>query len=204
MNKPKTTGVGVKDESILVVRRTDICSSALWTGYEKSDFKHELTQIQEKGLFMSRNVAELDPSYKQIIPYLIFRCGDQYFLMQRRKNATEQRLALKYTLGIGGHLRQEDLAGKTIFEWALREFHEEVDYAGQMTTQPLGIINDDATDVGKVHLGFAFLIEGDSPIITVKSELKSGVLVSAQDLKTIYYDSLETWSQIAFQLICDL
>ena len=198
MNKVK------KQESILVVQREDICTSALWTGYQKSDFSQELITIKNKAIFMPRDIAEESPKYKQIIPYLIFKYQDSYFLMQRKKSTTEQRLALKYTLGIGGHLREEDLAGVTIFDWALREFYEEVNYTGSMTTTALGIINDDATDVGKVHIGFAFLLEGNSPDISIKSELKSGNLVSLHDLKTIYYDSLETWSQIAYQLLCDL
>jgi predicted NUDIX family phosphoesterase len=150
--------------------------------------------IQQKQCFIPRAQAEQDPTYKQIIPYLIFTYDKQYFLMQRRAKASEQRLACKYSLGIGGHLRKQDMVGKTIFEWAQREFEEEVSYDGNLTIAPLGVLNDDSSEVGRVHTGFALLLQGDSPRITIKSELESGELVPFDECKT-RYAQLETWSQ---------
>jgi len=49
-------------------------------------------------------------------------------------------------------------------------------------------------DVGKVHIGFVFLLEGNSPEISVKSELQSGQLARLEDLITSK-DRMETWSQ---------
>ena len=61
-------------------------------------------------------------TYKQIIPYMIFEYADNYFLMERKSTASEQRLKSKLSLGIGGHIRQEDLDGGTIFDWASENF----------------------------------------------------------------------------------
>ena len=191
-----------KPESILVVKRTDICSEKLWTGVKKTDLSAEMIAIEKNKIFMPRPDAENDPRFKQIIPYLIFTHNDKYFLMQRQAHATEQRLASKYTLGIGGHLREEDMEGTTIFDWALREFHEEVAYNGTITVTPLGVINDDSTEVGKVHIGFAFLLTGSSDQISVKSELKSGKLVTLEECYE-YYQNLETWSQMVYGLIAN-
>ena len=79
---------------------------------------------------------------------------NHYFLMQRKSDASESRLRNKLTVGIGGHIRQEDLSSfdeasadkqeHSLFAWALREFHEEVNYAGNLKVLPLGIINDDS------------------------------------------------------------
>ncbi len=194
----KNKHIQQKPESILVVKRTDICSEELWTGYTPSDLKNELIAVQNKRVFMPRPEAEINPEYKQIIPYLIFTHENKYFLMQRRATASEQRLASKYSFGIGGHLREEDMHGNSFFDWALREFHEEIAYSGTLTAQPLGIINDDSTDVGKVHIGFVILLTGNSADITIKSELKSGQLLTLEECE-YYYQNMETWSQMVYE-----
>ena len=144
---------------------------------------------------------EVDPAYKQIIPYLVFEHNNNYFLMQRRSTASETRLRNKLTLGIGGHIRQEDMEQEnSLFAWATREFHEEVDYAGKLTVTPLGILNDDSDDVGKVHIGFVFLLSGDSSNIAIKSELKSGVLVPLSEC-IAQYELMESWSQFVVDFL---
>ena len=189
-----------QDEHILVVKRNHLFPDAAWQGLQQVDFTNWLNIIQERKEFLPRSIMENDPTYKQIIPYLVFRHNDRYFLMQRQAKASEQRLASKYSLGIGGHIRQEDLGSSDIFTWAQREFHEEVNYAGKLEIQPLGILNDDSNEVGKVHLGFVLLLKGDSDQISVKSELKSGQLLSLEQCKQ-YTESMESWSQFVFEFL---
>lgn len=190
------------DEQILVIKRTDFFphESECWQGLKKVDFDHYLTIIQEKKQFLPRSLMELDPRYKQIIPYLIFQHEDRYFLMQRQAKASETRLQNKYTLGIGGHIRQEDLTSASIFDWACREFHEEVSYNGTLAIESLGILNDDSNSVGQVHIGFVLLLKGDSDAISVKSELKSGTLLNLEECKKIA-PHLESWSQIVLNFL---
>ncbi len=188
------------NENILVVKRTTLFPLQAPQGLV-SDTQQYLSTITQAQEFLPRARMEEDENYKQIIPYLIFKHTDRYFLMQRASTSSEQRLKNKYSLGIGGHMRQEDMAqGATIFDWAQREFHEEIDYQGSFTIRTLGILNDDTNPVGKVHLGLVLLLEGDSHQIKVKSELKSGQLVSLEECKAIY-NSLESWSQIIFDAI---
>ncbi|HLJ31189.1 MAG TPA: hypothetical protein VKU36_02015 [Candidatus Babeliales bacterium] len=194
------------DEHILVVRRAHLFTSEqAWHGLKEVNFDDYLHVINHRKEFHPRSLMEVDPVYKQIIPYLIFVHDNRYFLMQRKSDASESRLRNKLTLGIGGHIREEDMSENSpcppklsakdgLFAWALREFHEEVNYAGNVKVEPLGIINDDSNDVGKVHIGFALLLRGDSPDISVKSELKSGMLVSLDDCR-IQKESMESWSQ---------
>lgn len=183
------------EEHILVVKREILFQKESWQGLKLIDCDSYLELIKKNQEFHPRNAMESDLAYKQIIPYLIFTYEDKYFLMQRQSKATEQRLQNKYSLGIGGHIRQEDLTSNSIIDWARREFEEEVSYSGLYTVEPLGILNDDSNDVGKVHAGFVFLLKGDSPNISVKSELKNGNLLTLQECKD-FYDSMETWSQI--------
>ena len=181
------------DEHILVVKRSHLFPNGDWHGFQQVDFEHYLHIINHKKEFHPRSIMETDPTYKQIIPYLIFEHNNIYFLMQRRSTASETRLRNKLTLGIGGHIRQEDITEDSLFAWATREFHEEVHYTGNLTVKPLGMLNDDSDDVGKVHIGFVFLLNGDSGDISIKSELKSGTLVSLDECAA-QKDYMESWS----------
>ncbi|MGE0206557.1 MAG: hypothetical protein AB7R69_01785 [Candidatus Babeliales bacterium] len=190
------------DEQILVIKRESLFKkNAAWSGIQAVDFDEYLTLIQEKKEFLPRSLMEQDPTYKQIIPYLVFSHNNRYFLMQRTAQATEQRLQNKYSLGIGGHIRQEDMENSSsLFDWAKREFHEEVLYQDSFTIQPLGILNDDSNAVGQVHIGFVFLLEGTSENISVKSELKSGQLLTIQEMQQ-FVPNMESWSQMVYEFL---
>jgi len=187
------------NEYILVVKREFLFSRGEWQGLKVVDFDSYIDIIQKNKEFLPREHMETNPAFKQIIPYLIFKYEHRYFLMQRQSKASETRLQNKYTLGIGGHIRQEDLQeGSSIFDWARREFHEEINYYGTLKITPIGILNDDSNEVGKVHIGFVLLLEGDSNQISIKSELKSGFLLPLDECQMLTH-SMETWSQIAMK-----
>lgn len=201
INTQAQTPPAFHDEQILVVKRSHLFASEFWQGLKKINFESYIEIINTNKEFLPRSIMETDPAYKQIIPYLIFEHENRYFLMQRQAKASEQRLQNKFSLGIGGHIRHEDLQeGTSIFDWAKREFHEEVNYSGNLEIEPLGILNDDSNDVGKVHIGFVLLLHGDSAHISVKSELKSGQLVSLQECKS-YENRLESWSKSVFEAL---
>ena len=187
-------------ENILVVKRSTLFSVPAPQGLlaYRPNYLDIINQAKE---FLPRPEMEEDTTYKQIIPYLIFRYKDGYFLMQRCSTSSEQRLKNKYSLGIGGHMRQEDMKeGATIFDWAQREFKEEIDYNGNCTVTPLGLLNDDSNAVGQVHVGLVLLLEGDSADIKVRSELKSGQLYTLDECRGFYSD-MESWSQIVFDYL---
>lgn len=183
------------DEHILVVKRDLIFQyDQPWHGLKQCDYDWYLWAIEHYGQFHSRIAMENDPQYKQIIPYLVFTHEDSVFVVERKATASEQRLASKLSVGIGGHIRQEDILGSTIFDWAHREFNEEVSYHDSFTFEPLGIVNDDTNSVGQVHLGFVFLVRGSTPNITIKSELKHGQLVPYASIADT--SRFEPWSQM--------
>ena len=183
------------EEHILVVKRELLFPEGAWHGIKQVDSNQYMAIINTHKEFHPRSIMETDPRYKQIIPYMIFKHNDSYFLMQRKAKASETRLQNKYTLGIGGHMRQTDLTGSTtIFDWARREFDEEVHYTGTLDIQFLGILNDDSNPVGQVHIGLVLLLTGDSSTISVKEELQSGILATLPECQE-HYDNLESWSQ---------
>jgi len=198
--KPQKITPLKKDEKILVVAREKIIPTPGWHGIKSTNFDPCLQIINQEKQFLWRSQMEQDPTYKQIIPYLIFTHQNKYFLMQRKGTASEQRLKNKYSLGIGGHIRQEDMTSESISDWAKREFHEEVNYAGKLEIEPVGILNDDSNAVGRVHLGLVLLLKGDSEAISVRSELKNGKLASLKECELLE-DSLESWSQEVFKTL---
>ena len=188
-------------EQILVVKRSILFPDEnAWHGINNTNIESIVATITNNQEYIERAGAETNQLYKQIIPYMIFTFGDRYFVMQRKATASEQRLAGKLSLGIGGHMNQEDMHGKTIFDWAQREFEEEVSYTGNLKITTLGVLNDDTNDVGKVHLGLVLLLKGDNDQIAIKSEHKSGVLLTKQECLD-KFDQFEGWSQHILQIL---
>jgi predicted NUDIX family phosphoesterase len=187
-----------QDEKILVVAKKNLFSDTTFTGFlPLNNFDQYEKTINLHKEFLWRSAMENDPTYKQVCPYLIFNHADKFFIMQRKSSATEQRLKSKYTLGSGGHLREGDVEGRSIAAWAEREFDEEIFYQGSYTVHPFGIINDESNLVGQVHIGFVFILKGDSDNIQIKSELKRGSLMTL-DQCTELYGAMEPWSQLLF------
>lgn len=184
-----------ESEQILVVPRSSISDHLCQKGVTKVDPTTLKNIVENNSVFIPRGQAEVDPNFKQIIPYLIFNFADQLFLMRRSKEASEKRLADKFSLGIGGHLRQEDLTGDDIFLWAQREFTEEVEFKSSVNPKLIGLINDDTNSVGQVHTGIVWMVQANSPEISVKEELASGNLVTLSECQSVY-EQLESWSQI--------
>ena len=205
MNPPqlvKNTTTTAPHEDILVIPRSEaFMHEQPWHGISSKNINSFLQTVAHKKEFLPRALMEQDPRYKQIIPYLIFTHGNRYFLMQRKATASEQRLKNKFSLGIGGHVRSEDVAGNdSLFDWARREFHEEINYSGTFSITTLGLLNDDSNPVGEVHIGLVLLLQGDSADISIKSELKSGFLATVDEC-TQHYDSMESWSQLVFDFL---
>lgn len=183
------------NEEIVAIKRSLLFSHEVaWHGIRKVDIALYTSLIQHHHEYVLRGLAENDVNYKQIIPYVVFKYQDTYFLMQRDAHATDSRLSSKYTLGIGGHLQKNDIINRDLLEWGAREFEEEVDYTGELSYEILGILNDDSNDVGKVHIGIVICATGTSDAISVKSELTQGTLVNLETCLA-HFKKLESWSQ---------
>lgn len=190
------------DEEILVIKCATLFQEIpTWQGINP-DTQQIMNIITNSSNFMPRSRAETNQSFKQIIPYMLFMFENKLFVMQRKSSASEQRLASKFSLGIGGHVRQEDITNNNIIDWANREFEEEVTYQGSKTIQILGVLNDDSNDVGQVHLGLILLVHADSSTISINDEHKSGILLTRGECMALA-PQMETWSQICFKFLLD-
>jgi predicted NUDIX family phosphoesterase len=153
---------------------------------------------------MARDSVENDPAFQQIIPYVVFRHDNQYFLTHRLRASSERRLRKQYSLGIGGHINPGDLeAGDPILDGLKREWSEEVVYEGSFEAKLLGLLNDESSPVSKVHLGVVFLVDGDSPNISIRETDKlAGELLTLEEMR-IYYLGMESWSQMVYDRLAE-
>jgi predicted NUDIX family phosphoesterase len=162
----------------------------------------------EHNLFVTRAIAEIDYARKQLIPYVVLRFKDSVFAYVRGKKSTETRLVSFKSIGVGGHIEPADQSlfssdRDMYLEAARREVSEEVRLDSQYHESIVALINDDSTDVGKVHLGIMHIWDLAEPKVTKREGLitQSG-FVSIESLKA-NLEELETWSQIALQALDD-
>ncbi|HEV8339055.1 MAG TPA: hypothetical protein VGR25_05280 [bacterium] len=184
-------------EPILVVRRPLLLISEALHGFHSGDAEAYVDRIRRHGEFRPRASVEEDPSLKQIIPYLILRYGERIFLFQRSARGAEPRLHGRFSIGVGGHVTQEDFDDDDLLMAGLRrELDEELIVAGGWTARPVGVLNDDQTPVGSVHFGVVYVVDTEGPEIRVREEDRlTGRLASAPEVRAAQ-DSMETWSQL--------
>jgi predicted NUDIX family phosphoesterase len=150
---------------------------------------------------MERPAAELDPTHKQLIPYSIFHHEGRYLCYTRGGKSGEKRLVSKRSVGIGGHINPVDQShdglGETMYFNSIeREITEELVIGGTHTQSVIGLINDDSSEVGSVHLGVVHRFELSSADVSSNEDaIQDLQFFTLAELKT-KYDELEAWSQI--------
>ncbi|AEJ18265.1 NUDIX domain-containing protein [Gracilinema caldarium] len=176
--------------------------------------EHTAFQAMQRGgaAFIIRRQAEQDPSYKQLIPYCILQDPEGRFLCYPRQG-TEKRLHGLYSLGIGGHINPEDAVlqddqidvERTVMRALVREASEEAGLQGHgMKSQFRGLIHEERSPVGMVHLGLVYTIQTRSELLKPGEELAGSLWLSPEALKEKLETesaSLETWSTLALELI---
>jgi predicted NUDIX family phosphoesterase len=190
----------VTEELVYVVPRETILGNGTWHGVRTADTDEFLAVVAAHGRFEPRPAMESDPSFKQIIPYLVLRDGERYFLMRRTRAGGDARLHDAWSIGVGGHVNpgDGDLAGGLLREWT-----EELvaDFVPEFRL--VGLLNDDTTDVGRVHLGAVYLAEaGGRPVAIRETDKLSGAFASPAQVEEVA-DRLETWSRLAFEFVED-
>lgn len=158
--------------------------------------------------FLVRDRAEKDHEYKQLIPYVVLRFGESVFSYVRGKKSSEARLVAMRSIGVGGHIEPADQSlfssdHDMYLEAARREVDEEVRLDSSYHESIVALINDDSTEVGKVHLGIMHIWDLAEPKVTKREGLitQSG-FVPIESLKA-NLEELETWSRIALQVLDD-
>ena len=152
------------------------------------------------GSYRPRPAMEQDPSFKQLIPYCIFRFEDQIFYYRRSKGTGEGRLHGKRSIGGGGHISSEDQAAASPYLQAMqREIAEEVFLESGYRQSCVGLLNDDESEVGKVHLGVVHIFDLDEPkVLPRETTMIETGFATVNDLAEDI-DSFETWSQLCLR-----
>ena len=191
-----------EDESVLVIKRELFDEIGTFQGISTEIDKYLPAFLNPRNnFFIHRELAEDDPTHKQIIPYAIFKHGDKFLKYLRGKKSGEQRLASKSSIGIGGHINQDDfnsssLEKDTYLTGIEREINEELIINCDYNNLPIALINDDSNDVGQVHLGVVHLFDLESDQVEAgEANIENLEFLSSEDLLR-EKDNLESWSQI--------
>ena len=197
------------EEHILVVPEPVINEIGQVDGFE-ADVDRFLGPIlaSDQLSFQPRGPMETDPSFKQLIPYVLLQWTNEQgevmlFTYTRGGGSGEKRLHAKRSVGIGGHISQEDAVdGADPYTTGMqREIAEEIKLDSGYTETREGLLYDPSNDVGKVHLGVVHRFVLESPNVeSNEDDLAEGGFVSVAELKQDM-ERLETWSQLAIKAL---
>jgi predicted NUDIX family phosphoesterase len=195
------------DENILVIKRSLFDELGSFQGLNFETEKY-LGVILSRGnnFFLPRAQAESDPAYKQIIPYALIAFEDRVLYYVRGKKAGEQRLVAKGSIGIGGRMNEGD---ESLFAWdeqayragVEREVNEEIKIDAQFEDRIVALLNDDTTDVGRVHLGIVHVFKLPGPKVEKREAMITNLAFLTKAELRARRDSLESWSQICVDLL---
>ncbi|MDQ6654820.1 MAG: hypothetical protein M3Y80_03280 [Verrucomicrobiota bacterium] len=192
----------VADENVLVVRRSLFDDLGSFHGL-KFEPQNYLGALLSRGnnFFLPRAQAENDPTHKQIIPYALIVHGERVLHYVRGKKAGEQRLVSKGSIGIGGHMNDAD---ESLFAWdeaayragVEREVHEELKIDTTFDDRIVALLNDDTTEVGRVHLGIVHVLRLAEPKVQKRESMITNLEFLTREELQARHDQLETWSQL--------
>lgn len=186
------------DERVLVIPTERYRAAGYFHGFKAADAGYRDAILDPSAFqFRPRSDVETDPSFKQLIPYVVLKCGDKVFHYRRGSSGTEKRLQALRSVGIGGHISESDAAGGAdVYRTGmLREVTEEVSIETAWTDAVLGFINDDRTPVGSVHLGVVHLFVLARPDAESREDALADADFAPLAELAARADEFETWSQ---------
>jgi predicted NUDIX family phosphoesterase len=193
-------------ERVLVVPAAELDRLGRFQGFH-SDADRYLSVLlrPENTSFRPRSQVETDPSFKQIIPYVVIRSRESVFCYTRGGSQGEARLHRLRSLGVGGHVDEADAEGRCGFDAydvaMRRELAEEVEVRSPGVLRLAGLINDDATPVGEVHLGVVHIYDLDEPEVSPReSGLADAGFAPIPDLAADR-ERFETWSRFCIDAL---
>lgn len=198
------TGASKHEERVLGLPTDRFHSAGLFQGFRPFDAALFAVLLDPAYLeYRARGHAEVDPSFKQLIPYVVLRHQGRLFQYTRGKHGAEARLRAKRSVGIGGHISlHEDAASADPYRAGMmRELAEEVCIDTAYRESMFGLINDDSTPVGTVHLGVVHLLDLDEPRVAA---LEPGIVDAGfEPLPALQtrLSEFESWSQFVIHAL---
>lgn len=186
------------DEKVLVIPTARFREAGYFNGYLRASPSYTAAILDPAWFqFRPRSEVETDPEFKQLIPYLVLKHGGDLFHYRRGSVGAEKRLQAMRSIGIGGHIGEEDARGSDdpYRTGMMRELLEEVAIGGTWTEHFLGFINDDSLAVGRVHLGVVHLFELSNADVRAREEALSDSGFAPIKELVKQAEQFETWSQ---------
>jgi predicted NUDIX family phosphoesterase/dephospho-CoA kinase len=204
-----------RKEDVLVIETERLKKIGLFNGIKSNGINKYLKVILDKNStrFVPRLKAEIDFSHKQILSYVIVE-KNNFVLRFVRGVYTNAHSMLRGSLciGFGGHVQSTDL---DLFEQldndngflnsVKRELHEELKIPENCITSNtlkiLGILNDDSSDVGKVHIAIILRLNLDKIKLVDVKKLKGEKSINQLTFIPIEklvddFEKYEYWSKL--------
>ncbi len=201
-----------QEEKVLVVERKILEQVGMFEGLA-FDVERYLRRIFVQGIpyFIPRSQAEKDPSYKQLIPYVIMSYDGTFLSYVRGRRAGENRLTGLRSIGIGGHINPGDdmpLFNTDFYETYLaaveREVAEEVSVETSHTDSVVALLNDESNEVGSVHLGIVHYWLLDAPKVNKREQMITQMtFMTPAELQNVR-DTMETWSELCLRQLNEI
>lgn len=191
------------DERVLVIPTSHFRDMGYFHGFRAADEEYR-TKLLNPAMysFRPRSQVETDPSFKQLIPYVMLRFGSEIFHYRRGSSGAEARLRALRSIGIGGHISEEDAVGGDPYLTGMkRELEEEVDIRAKFRERLIGFINDDSTPVGSVHLGVVHVFDLDSKDAASREDALADAGFASLETLIVERGEFETWSQFALDAL---
>jgi predicted NUDIX family phosphoesterase len=189
-------------EQVLVINKKEFSQAGYFkTGFNKVTEAEIIAFINSHGQFMKRDCAETNYDYLQVIPYMVVFRDKEVFLTKRTKKQSETRLHEKRSIGVGGHLNNEDGSLEQIVKSGMnRELREELEDFRHSEPKFLGTLIDDSVDVSLVHLGLVYRLDTKDEVRVRETGKMEGLFVSIRQLTDDrMFSTLESWSGILVQ-----
>ena len=165
------------EERVLCVKRKLFESLGVFQGISLEIEKYLPVLTAPSSIhYLPRAQAEQDKGYKQLIPYALILCHGKILRYRRGRGGQESRLHGLFSVGVGGHISEEDhglFSNAFGYHEAMRrELIEEV--AIHVNNEAaVAVINDDSTDVGWVHLGLVHIVHASDEAVAGR---RSGIV----------------------------
>lgn len=217
MKGKQKIGIGKRncmaEEKVLVVERKVVEEVGIFNGLA-FDVDRYRDKIFAPGVprFISRSKAEKDPSFKQLIPYVIMTHDGKYLNYVRGRRAGEGRLTGLRSIGVGGHINPADNE-VPLFDTDLREMYntaverevaEEISVETNHTDRVVALLNDESNEVGSVHLGIVHLWNLDAPKVNKREQMITQMSFMTIDELQKVRDTMETWSQLCLDKLGEI
>jgi predicted NUDIX family phosphoesterase len=195
------------DEIILCLPGGRVAGSGIGRGYHPMNATRMASMFMDEWVTLApRSKIETDERVVQLVGYAILRCGRDILVYRRTPGSGEERLRGRLSCGFGGHVSADDIdvengTGRWLrstMRATRREVEEELGLStSDMLLSPSGLIWDDSTAVGRVHLGIVFISDLATMRIPDRVEATIGEL-RFSPIEQLYdsWSELETWSQL--------